>query len=119
MISQTPRCHVEVRRRRRRVILVVSGELDIASAQLVRRELDQLRHSGCQEVAVDLSEVSFMDAAGVRLLLGARAQAARDGFSVIVAAASRQVCRIFRLTGTDHLLAAGVLDAPPETIATR
>ena len=48
------------------------GEIDMASAPLLEAELDEVLDLGPGSVAVDLTEVTFVDSTGLRVLLQAR-----------------------------------------------
>ena len=63
-----------------RARLVASGELDVASVPVLREALE--RHRATRgELVVDLSDVTFIDSAGLRLLIQAHRDAARGGWS--------------------------------------
>jgi anti-anti-sigma factor len=74
------------------------GELDIVSAGAARRALEQV-DAGIQQVALDLSHITFCDAAGVRFLLTAQEQARTAGRDLVVRHPSRSVRRVLALTG--------------------
>lgn len=64
---------VDVRRGRQGPVLIVSGELDISSAPLLRAMLDHLDSQGrAVQVEVDLRAVSFADSHGLQPLLDRR-----------------------------------------------
>jgi anti-sigma B factor antagonist len=92
---------IVVRRRPGHVLVTVSGEIDIATAGQLRDRLAGPVGGG-QQVIVDLSRVSFIDAAGAGVLAGAAARAAARGGSLQLAAAGRQVRRVLVLTGLDR-----------------
>jgi anti-anti-sigma factor len=79
-------------------IVRLLGELDIASAGAARRAL-QLLDAGIQHIVLDLSHITFCDAAGVRFLLTAQDQARTTGRALVVRHASRPVRRVLALTG--------------------
>jgi anti-anti-sigma factor len=96
------------------LIVGVSGEIDIASAQKLREELlGALRRHGAR-LALDLDGVTFMDCAGVNALLAARRHARLEGGWVRVARASRRARSILVLTGLHREFAL----ADSETAAT-
>jgi STAS domain len=63
---------IAVRRRPRYVLVTVSGEIDIATAGQLRDRLADPAGGG-QQVIIDFSRVSFIDAAGIGVLAGAAA----------------------------------------------
>jgi anti-sigma B factor antagonist len=97
-------CRVELHPDRERVLVLLDGELDLATVAMVGHELETLREAGWRQMVLDLSAVGFMDLAGMRLLLGAFEQADAAGDLFLVAAASLQVRRILELTGNTHVL---------------
>jgi anti-sigma B factor antagonist len=103
---------IAVRRRPRYVLVTVSGEIDIATAGQLRDRLADPAGGG-QQVIIDFSRVSFIDAAGIGVLADAAARAAARGGSLQLATASRQVRRVLLLTGLDRSipLAATVAEA--------
>src|SRR4051794_37328999 len=86
--------------------LHVHGELDFATAPALRDRLRSLSRLG-HPVAVDLSQVSFMDSSGLSLLLDLRRAAARDGWEFAVLRPSPPVLRVIALARAEDLLAAG------------
>ena len=84
-------------------LLVVHGELDIATAPELRRLLTGLRLRG-HSVVLDLAEVTFIDSTGLSALMDAHFEAARDGWDFSVRHPSRAVRRVAELTGMEHVL---------------
>lgn len=74
------------------------GDLDIASAGTARRALEQL-DNGVRQIVLDLSHITFCDAAGVRFLLTAQKQARTTGRDLVVRHPSRPVRRVLAITG--------------------
>jgi anti-sigma B factor antagonist len=82
-------------------IITVAGEVDIATAPRLRELLAALARSG-RPVIADLDQVTFIDAAGLRVLAAAARQAAAHGGSLHVISARHQVRQVFALTGLDR-----------------
>jgi anti-anti-sigma factor len=85
----------------------LTGEFDLSNAWKIRDALlDAIRHEE-RDIVVDLTDVRFMDAQLVRVLLKARAAATRrDVAFVIVPPADPTVGRVAELVDTDLDLAA-------------
>ena len=80
------------------------GELDLDAVPALRAEISQLRQAGCHRVIIDLSELSFLDSSGLRLLLDCSAEARQDSHTIALIPGPRAVQRVFELTGTtEHL----------------
>ncbi len=76
--------HIDVRADHpRRAVLVLRGELDHVTADDVLRTVEQMAAAGHDEVVLDLSVLSFMDAGGLKLLYGLRDGAAGATCAVV------------------------------------
>lgn len=80
------------------VRVVVQGEIDLVTAPMLERHLHEAISTGRELVEVDLSGVTFMDARGVGVLVGAR-NAAGDKTVLRLHAPSDQVLRMLDLCG--------------------
>lgn len=97
----------------------ITGELDLAAGDAVADAVIGAvaavlaRSTGGEaEVQLDLSDVSFIDCAGLSALLRARRSAAAHGCLVRVAAMSPVVHRLLDLSETRELLALPGLAGP-------
>jgi anti-anti-sigma factor len=79
-----------------RVRLCLRGELDLATADAVADRLRALRERHAT-VLLDLDELSFIDASGLRVLLTAAHDARNDGWAFALTRGSPQVRRLFDL----------------------
>ena len=69
--------------------LTVAGELDLSSAGSIRRDVEDALSAGTTDFVVDTSEVTFVDAAGLRAFVRLRnAALARNGTFTVVAASA-------------------------------
>jgi anti-anti-sigma factor len=75
------------------------GELDLATAPVVDAQLAELRSAGFESLVLDLHEVDFLDASGLRLILAWDRRATAEGFSFGVVSGPPHVRRLFTLTG--------------------
>ncbi|MFI8461996.1 STAS domain-containing protein [Kitasatospora sp. NPDC085464] len=79
-------------------VVRAGGEIDLDTAPTLRRALAAALASH-REVVLDLSEVTFMDCAGLGALVQACDQADRRGRRLILRGAGRCVVRLLELTG--------------------
>ena len=82
------------------VRLAVTGELDRAAVPRFERavaELEDPRH-----LVLDLDELSFIDAGGLRAIVDLARKAERSGRSIQVANANTMLRRLFTLTGLER-----------------
>jgi anti-sigma B factor antagonist len=86
-------------------LLVVQGELDIATAPELDAMLARLRAHE-HPVVLDLEGVTFMDSTGLTTLIAHWRHAERDGWELSVRAASPAVRRVAELAGVARLLDA-------------
>jgi anti-sigma B factor antagonist len=84
-------------------LLVLQGELDIATAPELDTMLARLRAHG-HPVVLDLEGVTFMDSTGLTTLMDHWLHAEREGVSFSVRSASSAVRRVIELAGVERLL---------------
>jgi anti-sigma B factor antagonist len=94
---------IRVRQHRGHVIITVAGEIDIATAPQLRDRLAPLAAGG-RPVIADLTQVTFIDAAGLGVLAGAAGKAAASGGSLHVVTARHLVRRALAVTGLDRTI---------------
>ena len=83
-------------------VLSVYGELDAASAPILEKQIKRLQWSGAEAIVIDLSGLDFVDSAGLHVLIRAHDRAPEGQLTLL--RGSRNVHRVFELTGTDTLL---------------
>jgi anti-sigma B factor antagonist len=93
------------------VTVRLGGEFDLSGIRDFRRALMDVRAPEVTTVLVDLRELSFMGASGLRALLDLSNRSTRDGFELVVIKGGPLIQRVFEMTGMDSRLA--LLDAPP------
>ncbi|MBT2225456.1 STAS domain-containing protein [Nonomuraea sp. NEAU-A123] len=97
--------HLTTSRQGATVIVHVSGELDIATTSVLRDHLlDILRetyhgHRKIDEVVMELSGLSFIDAAGLGALVSINDHARRNATPFLLSGISPQVKRLLLITG--------------------
>jgi anti-anti-sigma factor len=80
------------------------GELDLDAVPALADEIAQVREAGFRRVVIDLSELSFLDSSGLRLLLDCYAESRQDGHTMALIPGPPSVQRVFELTRTtEHL----------------
>ena len=82
------------------VIIVLQGELDLASAPDLERELKDAEATSPNRVTIDLSGLGFMDSTGLQALLRARERAGSSSYELTLRRGPHQVQRVFELTRT-------------------
>ena len=86
--------------------VVLDGEIDIATAPAIRRFLLAAISGGNVHLAVDMSGITFIDAAGIGVLVAAANRARRAGGGLSQLAPSRQVRRVLDVLHLDAILPA-------------
>ena len=83
-----------------RLLVQLSGELDHHSAEQTRIMLDTLlRDVTVHELVLDLSGMSFMDSAGLGVVLGRFRKLSMRGGKLIVKGVNPSIDRIFQMSG--------------------
>lgn len=96
-----PQLSIEVGAEPGVTVVTVHGELDIAGAGPLREFLARL---GAHHVVIDARPLTFIDAAGMSVLVIASNQAVGTGGSFLVRGARGEVRRVLDLAGLVHLL---------------
>jgi anti-anti-sigma factor len=91
------------------------GDLDITTTAALRERLFGLLGPGVRLLIIDLSGVSFRDAAGLAVLISTQRRAAARRITLRLAAPAPQTAKLLRLTGLDRRLTicASLADALP------
>ncbi|MDP1793054.1 MAG: STAS domain-containing protein, partial [Acidimicrobiales bacterium] len=80
-------------------VVVVSGEVDAATSDTLRAAIFDVIEGGQTNVVVDMSEVSFIDSSGLRVLIGGYKAADTAGGKLSVGSPSDAVVRLLEITG--------------------
>jgi len=91
--------------------LIVSGELDLATAEQLEAGLNEIERESPETLVVDLRELEFMDSTGLRTLIAADARARERNARLVIVRPPEEVDRVFRLTRMDQHLE--FVDEPP------
>src|SRR5437868_6349646 len=81
-------------------LLQVRGFITIRNCETLRATLEGVKK---QNVILEMSEVPYMDSAGLGVLLNGQMNAQKDGGQVILAGLTRRVRDLLQLTKTDSL----------------
>jgi len=92
---------VTVRRERGAVIAEVTGDIDMSTVAGLRERLFGLADSG-QPLIVDLNRITFIDSAGLGVLVGTARRAAAHGGSLHAVCSRPQTRKLLWLTGVDR-----------------
>ena len=95
--------------------MTVSGEIDIASAPVLREQLLGLLRPHASRIVIDLSGVTFCDASGLAVLVAASRRAGLLDGVLRLAAPARPVATVLGLTGLD--LHFQIFATVPEALA--
>jgi anti-sigma B factor antagonist len=85
------------------VLLVLRGELDLATVSLLQEPLNRAMRRGAS-VVIDLAGLEFIDSTGLEALLRADRQLGACDGQLVLLGGSRSVHRVFELSGADRYL---------------
>ena len=101
---------IEVETAGERAVVRLSGELDLASAPLLERELER---AGLEEVPMlvfDLDGLEFLDSTGLQVLLSTHRRVTERGQQFAITRGSPQVQRLLDITRVAERLT--IVEAP-------
>jgi anti-sigma B factor antagonist len=85
-------------------VISVGGELDLAVAGSLEKELEQALSSMATRIVVDLHDLEFIDSTGLGVLVSAHRRATDSGLEFGIVNPSSQVSRLLQLTGLTERL---------------
>ncbi|MGN1098111.1 MAG: anti-sigma factor antagonist [Clostridia bacterium] len=87
------------------LVAVLSGEIDQYSAAYLRSKIDiEFELSNKKNLVLELSEVGFMDSAGIGLIIGRYKNLTSLGGKTALAAAGPKLKKILELSGVTKLV---------------
>ena len=86
------------------VKLAARGEMDLATAEVVDRELQKAEASDARRIILDLSGVEFIDSTGIKVLVRAARRSADDSDRLAIMPGTGHVAEMLSLTGVEKLL---------------
>jgi anti-anti-sigma factor len=89
---------LETQVRDRVAVVGLAGELDLAGAVVLERELARLEADPLAALVLDLRELEFMDSSGLRAIALAMQQAEASGRRFALVPGAAQVMRVFEIT---------------------
>jgi anti-sigma B factor antagonist len=84
-------------------VLVVVGELDVATAPELRGRLEETIDRGTPLVVADLLGVTFIDSTALGVLIGALKRSQSAGGQLRIVVAEARILKIFEITGLTEL----------------
>ncbi|TYB70172.1 STAS domain-containing protein [Nonomuraea sp. PA05] len=102
--------HLTTSRHNGTLMVSVAGELDIATTELLRSHLlallQEAGHSQAPgtELVIEVSRLSFIDAAGLGILVSVQNQAAHQHTPLHIEGVPPNMRRLLRITGLDQHL---------------
>ena len=82
-------------------VLRISGEVDLGTAAALRTATERLLARHAELIIVDLSEVTFLDSAGLKVLDDLQQQAAAAHRRVALVCPHERLRRLLEITGLD------------------
>jgi anti-sigma B factor antagonist len=103
---------IDVRREADRVVVSLEGELDMASAPLLRDAIEGADREASSTLVLDLQELRFIDSSGLRMILWARGRCQDRAYEFALTPGSEQVQRLLAISGAgEHLRVIASADA--------
>lgn len=87
-------------------VVTLRGDIDMTVEAEVRHALLPAPETGTPRAVVDLSEVSFMDSAGINALIGAHLRASTEKGWIRVVTSSPLIKRLFQTLGIDEVISS-------------
>jgi anti-sigma B factor antagonist len=92
---------VDVERRDEATVVVLRGDLDVATAPDLRETLVEVIDEGAR-IVIDMQAVEFLDSAGLGILVGGLKRARARGGDLELVCSNSEVLKPLELTGLDR-----------------
>lgn len=80
-------------------VVSISGEVDVATAPILRDRLQELAAGGASTVVVDLHQMTFLDSTGLGVLVGALKRCREGGGELRLVAPQPRILKLLDITG--------------------
>jgi anti-sigma B factor antagonist len=84
--------------------MVLSGELDVFTAPLLRHRMAEMSDELGTELVLDIGAVTFIDSTGLSLLVSQHKKLKAHGAELVVRSPTRMALRLFAISGLDSVL---------------
>lgn len=85
-------------------VLTLGGEVDLYTAPRLSDAADALFAEGAKTLVLDLRSVTLLDSAALGTVTAAAKRARQAGGELVLACDSREVLRVFQVTGFDRFV---------------
>jgi anti-sigma B factor antagonist len=114
MMIEHPAFDVDVQGTDAATAIVVRGDMDIASIEILDQALEEALAGTPPRVTIDLRAVGFVDSSGLKFLLRANARAKGDGWALAIYRPAETAIKALMVTGALDLLP--FVDAGPAEV---
>lgn len=87
-----------------RHVITVSGEVDLASSPQLDDAIISTLDSGAKAVAIDLTDVSFMDSSGLGVIVRGLKRCREADIDLDLVITNERVLKVFGITGLDQVI---------------
>jgi anti-anti-sigma factor len=94
---------IDVTRDGTTALVRIEGEIEFATAPRLRSALLDLAQEGAVPVVLDLAGVTFVDSAGISLLIQAKKRLANTGSDLVLRTPQPNVRRVLEISGVTEL----------------
>lgn len=87
-----------------RHVITVSGEVDLASSPQLDDAIISALNAGAKAVAIDLTDVSFMDSSGLGVIVRGLKRCREAEIDLDLVITNERVLKVFGITGLDQVI---------------
>lgn len=98
-MATQPQLELSVRHEGESAVVVLQGELDLYSAAELRELLINLGSAGHHDIVLDLRDLTFIDSAGLGVLVGALRRARTEGGNLALVSPRPSVKKVLDVGG--------------------
>jgi anti-sigma B factor antagonist len=107
-----PPFHISVSQMEDRCLMVLSGELDVSTAPLLREYLVNVTGDLTTDLVLDIGLLTFIDSTGLSLLVSEHKRLSARGSSLTIFSPTPMARRLFEISGLTSVLAILPVNRP-------
>jgi len=107
---------IDILRQGNQVTLKLIGQIDPATVETFRQQLEELLALGCRTILLDLEELDFLYSEGLGVMIEFALRLRGEGGQLRVVAACERIASLLEICGLTEFMCAGAALKPPTAV---
>jgi anti-sigma B factor antagonist len=107
---------IDILRQANQATLKLIGQIDPATVETFRQQLEELLALGCRTILLDLEELDFLYSEGLGVMIEVALRLRGEGGQLRVVAACERIASLLEICGLTEFMCAGAALKPPTAV---